>query len=98
VVIRTRFATVDDRDRLVGFIAEHWIATHIFTERPDVLDWQHLEDDGRLNYVLAEDDDGAVLGVLGFIPLGHFDPALGVRDITLAIWRCATRVCRRASG
>jgi hypothetical protein len=86
-VIRTRFATAGDRDRLVEFIREHWIASHVFTERPDLLDWQHLEGDGRLNFVLAEDDEGAVLGLLGFIPLGHFDPALGSRDITLAIWK-----------
>jgi hypothetical protein len=86
-MIRIRFATVEDRERLVEFIREHWIATHVFTERPDLLDWQHLEGDGRLNFVLAENDEGAVLGVLGFIPLGHFDPALGARDITLAIWK-----------
>ena len=86
-MIRTRFATAGDRDRLVEFIREHWIAEHVFTERPDLLDWQHLEGDGRLNFVLAEDDAGAVLGILGFIPLGHFDPALGARDITLAIWK-----------
>jgi hypothetical protein len=86
-MIRIRFATVVDRERLVEFIREHWIATHVFTERPDLLDWQHREADGRLNFVLAEDDDGTVLGILGFIPLGHFDPALGVRDITLAIWK-----------
>ncbi|GAB2468102.1 hypothetical protein [Jatrophihabitans fulvus] len=89
-MIRTRFATVEDRDRVVDFVREHWIATHVFTERPDLLDWQHAdgtEADDRLNFVLAEDDDGAVLGILGFIPLGHFDPALGARDITLAIWK-----------
>lgn len=86
-MIRTRFAVAADRERLVEFIREHWIATHVFTERPDLLEWQHAEaTDDRLNFVLAEDGD-TVLGILGFIPLGHFDPALGTRDITLAIWK-----------
>lgn len=86
-MIRIRFATAEDRDDLVDFIDTHWIAAHVFIERPDLLDWQHLEDDGRLNFVLAVDDEGAVLGILGYIPLGHFDPSLGARDISLAIWK-----------
>lgn len=87
-MIRTRFATTGDRDRLVEFVRDHWTPGHVFTERPDLLEWQHAESDGRLNFVLAEDDtDGGVIGVLGFIPFGHFDPALGVRDVTLAIWK-----------
>lgn len=84
---RIVFATAADRDRIVEFIGEHWIPNHVFTARPDLLEWQHLDQDGRLNYVLAEDDEGAVLGILGYIPFGHFDPALGDTDITLAVWK-----------
>ncbi|WP_419476388.1 hypothetical protein, partial [Ilumatobacter sp.] len=74
---------------MIEFIRDHWSATHIFTEHPDVFAWQYQQDDGRLNMVLAEDDspERPVLGVLGFIPMGRFAPALGDDDLMLAIWK-----------
>ena len=86
-MIRVRLAGAEDRPRLIEFIRDHWSATHIFVERPEVFVWQHLQHDGRLNMVFADDDSGNVLGVLGFIPMGRFDPTLGDRDVALAIWK-----------
>jgi hypothetical protein len=89
-VIRIRIGTATDHDRLVDFIRTHWSATHIFTHCPDVFAWQHLQADGRLNMVIAEqvgDESADVLGVLGFIPMGRFSRVLGDRDVFLAIWK-----------
>jgi len=88
-MIRVRIADRSDQARLVEFIRDHWSATHIFTEQPEVFAWQYQQDDGRLNMVLAEDDspERPVLGVLGFIPMGRFAPALGDDDLMLAIWK-----------
>lgn len=89
-MIRVRFAGRGDEERVVEFIRDHWARTHIFVERPDVFDWQHQQADGRLNAVIAEDADapGApMLGLLGFLPTGRFDPDLGDRDVALAIWK-----------
>lgn len=89
-MIRIRLAEGADQRRLVEFIRDQWSATHIFTERPDVFSWQHLQGDGRLNMVMAEDTtalEQPVLGVLGFIPMGRFDAALDDRDVMLAIWK-----------
>lgn len=85
-VIQTRLATVADRAALIGFIRDHWSASHVFVHAPEVFDWQYGQADGRLNMVLAE-QDGAILGVLGFIPMGRFDPALGDEDCLLALWK-----------
>jgi hypothetical protein len=79
-----------DQDRLSRFISEHWSASHVFVHRPDVFVWQHLDEHGRFNMVLAEDtgaSDDSVLGVLGFIPMGRFSPSLGDADLMLAIWK-----------
>ncbi len=89
-MIRVRIAEADDQKRLIEFIHDHWSETHIFAQRPEVFAWQHLQDDGRLNMVLAEEVDvpeERVLGVLGFIPMGRFAPNLGDRDLLLAIWK-----------
>ncbi len=85
-VIETRFATAQDRGALLSFIHDHWSATHVFCNAPDVFDWQYLQPDGRFNMVLAQQGD-TVLGVLGFIPMGRFDAALGDGDVLLALWK-----------
>ncbi|WP_347267868.1 hypothetical protein [Paracoccus sp. (in: a-proteobacteria)] len=90
-LIRTRLAEAGDRAALIAFIRDHWAARHVFVTAPEVFDWQYLQADGRINMMLAEDlaADGSatVLGVLGFIPMGRFDPALGDADIMLALWK-----------
>jgi hypothetical protein len=84
--IVTRFATVADQPALIVFIRDHWSSTHVFVQAPQVFDWQYAQPDGRLNMVLAE-QDGVVLGVLGFIPMGRHDAALGDGDVLLALWK-----------
>lgn len=90
-MIRTRLADAGDRAALIGFIRDHWSARHVFVSDPAVFDWQYRQADGRINMMLAEDvsEDGTstVLGVLGFIPAGRFDPELGDEDILLALWK-----------
>ena len=93
-MIRVRFAEADDQGVLVDFIRDEWSPTHIFVDRPELFAWQHLQDDGRLNMVLAEDTESTeqpVIGVLGFIPMGRFAPALGDDDVMLAIWKVRDR-------
>ncbi|OBZ92226.1 hypothetical protein ADU59_27380 [Pararhizobium polonicum] len=89
--VRTRLAESRDRDALIEFIRDHWSARHVFVSDPDVFDWQYRQADGRINMMMAEDvaEDGhaTVLGVLGFIPTGRFDPDLGDADILLALWK-----------
>lgn len=90
-MISIRLATEADTAELLDFIRDHWSARHVFVDRPEVFRWQYQQDDGRLNMVLAHDSSrpagDAVLGILGFIPLGRFDPELGDRDVLLAIWK-----------
>ncbi len=89
MVIQIRFAESADQPALVEFIRDHWSSTHIFAERPEVFDWQYGST-GRVNMIFAADvrDEGStVLGILGFIPMGRFDPVLGDQDVLLAIWK-----------
>ena len=85
MVIQIRFAEPADQPALVEFIHDHWSSTHIFAERPDVFDWQYGTG-ARVNMIFAA-DDSKVLGILGFIPMGRFDPSLDDRDVLLAIWK-----------
>ena len=89
-MISVRFAHTGDQDRLVTFVHDHWSSTHVFSTRPEVFRWQHLDHSGRLNMVMAEDTEAPgrpVLGILGFIPMGRFSTELGDSDVMLAIWK-----------
>jgi hypothetical protein len=85
-MIETRLAHSSDRDALITFIRDHWSKDHVFVHAPDLFDWQYLQGDGRLNMMMAA-QDGKILGILGFIPMGRFDPSLGDTDLFLAIWK-----------
>lgn len=89
--LSVRIAGLQDTPALIDFIRDHWSEKHIFVRDSTVFSWQYVQKDGRLNMVLAEqeNEDGAktILGVLGFIPLGRFDPALGDDGILLALWK-----------
>lgn len=89
--LSVRFAVLEDSPALIEFVRDHWSENHIFVRNSEVFSWQYAQEDGRLNMVLAEqeNEDGVkiILGVLGFIPLGRFDPALGDGDVLLALWK-----------
>lgn len=87
VQVQTRMAGEDDRARMLDFLADHWRSDHIFVVAPHVFDWQYRRTSGDYNVALALDDTGMVLGFLGYIPTGQFDPALGYDEIMLAIWK-----------
>lgn len=85
--ISLRLAVAADKARMLQFLADHWRADHIFVQAPALFDWQYRKPDGAYHIVLALDEAGTVLGFLGYIPTGQFDPALGCNEIMLAIWK-----------
>lgn len=84
--ISIKMADSRDRPAILAFIAEHWQAQHIFVESPDVFDWQYRAPDGGYHMAIAHSGD-KMLGILGYIPTGRFDPKLGFGEIMLAIWK-----------
>lgn len=84
-----RFCSEQELDTLLQFIDIHWKKDHIFVKRPDLLKWQHYDSTQNIfNFVVAENKlDGEFDGILGFIPVAHFDPSSKSKDIWLAIWK-----------
>jgi hypothetical protein len=75
----------DDRADVLEFLREHWRRDHVFVRRPELMDWQHRTREGDLNFILAR-GDGAIAGLLGFIPTRHYDADVDA-DVFLAIWK-----------
>ncbi len=82
-----RFAEPDDRDRIMHFWHEHWIAEHIMSRDAELFAWQYQDGD-KLNIVIAEKGD-ELLGFLGYIPDSRFDADAPAEEqvIALAGWR-----------
>jgi len=84
------FCGLDEVDRLRAFIRDQWSAGHVLASSRALLDWQHRDEAaGRYNFLLAREDSGAIVGMLGFIPTSRFDPSLapGLETVWLTTWK-----------
>lgn len=88
-----RVAIRSDYPAICAYLEQHWRPCHPFTRSHDLFAWQHGTADGY-NFVLGCAADGAIQGVLGFIPASQFDPVLESSALWLAIWS----VCDSARG
>ncbi|WP_432514947.1 hypothetical protein [Kineococcus sp. SYSU DK001] len=82
-----RRAERSDTEQVLTFLDRHWRRDHVFARRPALFAWQHLEGE-HLNVVLAQDGE-EVVGLLGYLPVDHFDPALAGSGpaVALAVWK-----------
>jgi hypothetical protein len=80
-----------DIDDVVRFIDTYWESGHALATCRPLLDWQYRDPDGRgYAFVVARrPHDGAVLGILGYIPTRRFDAAL---DSDSVIWLTTWKV------
>jgi hypothetical protein len=85
---RCQAADVPD---VLAFLDSHWKPGHIFTRDRGLFDWQYARNDRPGEYTIAiarRDTDGALVGMLGYLPTRRFDPALaGDNAIWLALWK-----------
>ena len=85
-------ATSADIPAVMAFWDKHWIKGHIMAHDEKLIRWQHgadtREPQAPVNFIIATDPSGALLGFLGFIPSTRFDTSLGhANTLALAGWR-----------
>lgn len=89
MVIRPCLAA--DVPDVLTFLDTHWKPGHIFTLDRSLFDWQHACRDrpGEYSFAIARrQPDDTIVGVLGYIPTRHFDPALAADNtLWLALWK-----------
>ena len=89
MAVSIRRCTEADVEAVMGFINDHWRNGHILAISRPLFDWQHACGDGTYNFLLAWDSASRLLGVLGYIPAGRYNPTLATADdlIWLALWK-----------
>ncbi|MBI5211319.1 MAG: hypothetical protein HY927_15200 [Elusimicrobia bacterium] len=88
-MVAVRLCRLDEIGAVMAFLHRHWSADHVLSWHRPLMDWQHRDTahPDRYNWVVAE-RGGDVIGVLGFIPTRHYDPALGDRSLLwLSLWK-----------
>ena len=87
--VELRFCGLDEVDVLVGFLRDHWGREHVLVTDRRVLDRQHRDEASARYDALLAWDGHEVVGVVGFVRTGRFDPALadGRDTVWLTTWR-----------
>jgi hypothetical protein len=87
---------------VLAFLEAYWKPRHIFTLDRALFDWQYARPDRPGEYSIAiarHDADGAVIGMLGFLPTRRFDPELSTHNaIWLALWKVRDDIPTGALG
>lgn len=81
---------VNEVDKLVSFIDNHWKKGHALVKSRVLLDFQHLnKEDNTYNFVVAENNETKEYDALvGFIPTSQYDSKLAENgDYWGAIWK-----------
>src|SRR5712692_5599584 len=96
-----RCQTADVPD-VLAFLDAYWKPGHIFAVERSLFDWQYSRRDQPGEYSIAiarRDADQELLGMLGYIPTRHCDPALSTNNsIWLALWKVRTDVATGGLG
>lgn len=74
-----------DFDDFISFIDNHWKKNHIFTKDRDLFEWQYKEQN-NFNFIISKNNN-KIDGILGFIPINHYDNNLSEKVYWLAIWK-----------
>jgi hypothetical protein len=90
-----RFCKKVELPLLVDFIKNHWQSDHVFVKSTEMLDFQHLDIKyNRYNFIIGYNMlTKQIDGILGIIPLSHFDQELyKYKDTWGGIWKVRSDV------
>lgn len=80
-----RIANRNDIQVIMQFIDVYWKKDHIMAKNRELFEYEFLEDDGTVNFVLAIDkQSGNIEGVIGFLKASHDSANL---DVWSSIWK-----------
>ena len=79
--------TKRQRDVLVSSLSQFLLPEHALLNMPGLLEWQHLGDGDRYDFLLAIDDsNGRTVAVKGFIPGDFWGNERGQKEVGLVNW------------
>ena len=84
-VYEIRLAQKDDIESIMSFIDTYWRKGHILAVNREFFEYEFLEDDGRVNFILAiKRETGSLEGIMGFLKASRDKERM---DIWGSIWK-----------
>ena len=84
-VYEIRLATIDDIDSIMRFIENNWKSGHILATNRSFFEYEFMEDNGVVNFILAiHKEKGTIESLSGILKANHSNHKL---DIWGAIWK-----------
>lgn len=80
--MKISFATIQDTKRIMDFLGEYWKKDHILSKNKELFLYE-FQEENRLNFAIAKDEDGTILGLFGFIKYN----SLVVSDLAGSLWK-----------
>jgi len=80
--MKLSFATLQDTEKLMKFLDEHWKKDHILSQDKNLFLYEFQEGE-RLNFGIAKDADGEILGLFGFMKYN----SLSLPDLAGSLWK-----------
>ncbi|TDJ87686.1 hypothetical protein E2O24_00840 [Campylobacter volucris] len=87
-MVEIRFARLEEANKIMEFVKNHWNENHVFAHSKKALDFQYLDkNEKRYNIVLGL-DNGEIVGFLGFTyTKQYYTYANNPKSIWLALWK-----------
>lgn len=80
-----RYANTGDIDAIMKFINDDWRQNHILAKNRELFEYEFLEENGDVNFLLAIDKDrNSIEGVIGFLKTAYDSD---ITDIWTSIWK-----------
>lgn len=84
-VYEIRLATIDDIDAIMQFIENNWKSGHILATNRSFFEYEFVEDNGVVNFILAIDKEkGTIESLSGILKANHSNQKL---DIWGTVWK-----------
>lgn len=74
-----------DFDDFISFIDNNWKKNHIFTKDRNLFEWQY-RGQKNFNFIISKNNN-KIDGMLGFIPIKHYDNNLSEKVYWLTLWK-----------
>ena len=84
-----KHADLKDISSIIQFLKENWSSNHVLIQRPDIFSHYYLPVSKIPNYFLAFNDQGRIVGTLGYITNKMFSDKVEGNGAWLSMW-CVT--------
>ncbi len=81
--------TEKKQSNLISFIRKYWDKNHIFIKNKKLFNWQFKNSiTKKYNFILCEDKNNKIIGILGFIPINQFSKKIKFKTaVWLSFWK-----------